>query len=314
MIILFSMVAAIVPMLGYLFIIWRFDRYDREPVMLVLMNYFWGAVGAIILTLLFNGLIQYILFDLLFGGDKLEYFSSVVSAPIIEELTKGLFLLVMIQNKKYDNITDGIVYGSAIGLGFGMTENFFYFVASSNSINTWLTLIVIRTLFSAVMHCVATGTLGAFLGYAKFKKKLGKISFGLFGLLIAMIIRSVWNTFVSYQSTALIGIAFMIVTIIVFFLVFTFSLNTERKIIFSELLDEAQNGIIPSNHLSILNSSLRNKLGWIDESIRKAYINSATRLAFRKMQYKISNGVNRNYHEAEIDNLRKTIAILLGKI
>jgi hypothetical protein len=58
---------------------------------------------------------------------------------------------------------------------------------------------------------------------------------------------------------------------------------------------------------------LRNKLGWIDESIRKPYIYSATRLAFRKMQYKISVGANRNYHEAEIDNLRKTIAILLGK-
>lgn len=313
MIILFSAAAAIVPMLGYLFIIWRFDRYDREPIMLVLVNYFWGAVGAIILTLLLDTLIHYFLFDFFFGVNNPEHFGSIVSAPIVEELTKGLFLLVMIQDNKYDNITDGIVYGSAIGLGFGMTENFFYFIANVNSINTWLTLIIIRTLFSAVMHCVATGTLGAFLGYVKFKKKSGKLVFGSIGLLIAMIIHSAWNAFVSYQSTALIGIVFMITTIIIFFLVFMSSLSTERKIIFSELLDESQNGLIPSNHLSILNSSLRNKLGWIDESIRKPYIYAATRLAFRKMQCKISVGVNRNYHETEIDNLRKTITILLGK-
>ncbi len=179
MIVIFSILAAVIPMVTYLFLIWRFDRYEREPFGLVLINYFWGAVGAIILTLIFGSIVNLVIASFVKAEDKLMYFGSVLTAPIIEEITKGFFLFLMVQNKKFDNITDGIVYGGAIGLGFGMTENLMYFIANSSSMGTWIFVVIVRTLFSAVMHCVATGTLGAFLGYAKFKKGFGKVYFAL---------------------------------------------------------------------------------------------------------------------------------------
>ena len=52
MLIISSILAAIIPMVAYLIIIWRFDRYDREPFKLVLTCYFWGAVGEIIFSLI----------------------------------------------------------------------------------------------------------------------------------------------------------------------------------------------------------------------------------------------------------------------
>lgn len=313
MIILFSILAAVIPMLVYLFLIWRFDRYDREPASLILLNYFWGAFSAIILTLLLSSLIHLLISILFIDEEMIDYLGTILTAPVIEEITKGLFLLIMIQNKKFDNITDGIVYGGAIGLGFGMTENFFYFLANSGSFNTLIFIVVIRTLFSAVMHCVATGILGAFLGYAKFKNMSWKILFGLAGLLIAIIIHSAWNSFVSFESTEWVGLVFMIVTIMIFILVFSISVSNEKKIIFTELSEESQNGLIPSEHLYILNSSKRNKFGWVDESIRKSYISSAIGLAFRKMQHKNSDGLNKNFYEAEVDKLRKSITTLLSK-
>jgi protease PrsW len=313
MIILLSGIAAAVPMLAHLFLIWRFDRYDREPGSLILINYFWGAIGAIILTLIFGEILELLISTIVMKENLPDLLSATLSAPIVEEITKGFFLFLMVQNKKFDNITDGVVYGGAIGLGFGMTENLMYFIANSSSIATWLFIVIVRTLFSAVMHCVATGTLGAFLGYAKFKKGFGKVFFALSGLLMAMIIHSAWNSFISFESTAWIGFVFMVTTIIIFIIVFNLSIAGERKIIFSELFEESQNGLIPTEHLSILNSPRRNKLGWVDEGIRKIYISSAIRLAFRKMQYKNSSGINKNYYEAEVDNLRKSIVILLGK-
>ena len=102
-------------------------------------------------------------------------------------------------------------------------------------------------------------------------------------------------------------------TILVYIFVFALSVTGEKKIISSELLEEAQNGLIPAEHLGILNTSERNRVGWVDESIRKIYISTAIRLAFRKRQCKNSLGINKNYYETEVDNLRKTIAILLGK-
>lgn len=311
--IFFSAAAAIIPMLIYLFIIWKFDRYDREPIGLVLLNYLWGSVGAIILTLLFSGIllqIVSIIFNDLYIND---FYHIVVLAPVVEEIMKGLFLLITVQNKKFDNLTDGIVYGAAIGLGFGMTENFLYFLQNSQTLQTWVYLVIIRTLFSAVMHCVATGTFGAFLGYAKFKRGPKKILIALLGLFIAILIHASWNTFVSFKSTAWIGILFMILSIIIFIVSFTLSLSKERRIIFTELLEESQTGLIPGAHVSIINSPARNKSGWIDDNIRKSYVSTAIKLAFKKMQFKNSIGINKEYYEAEIHNLRNTIQKLLWK-
>lgn len=313
MLIIFSVFAAIIPMITYLFVIWKFDRYDREPIGLVLINYFWGAIGAIILVLVLNGMIHFFILNFFFDKDTLDFWGSIISAPIIEEIIKGFFLLIMVQNKKFDNITDGIVYGGAIGLGFGMTENLLYFISNCNSPTSWIYVVIIRTLFSAVMHCIATATFGAFLGFAKFKKRFMKILFAIVGLLIAMIIHSAWNSFVSFESTVMLGLIFMTITILIFILVFTLSISSERKIIFSELFEETQNDLIPAKHLGILNTSQRNQPGWVDESIRKIYISSAIRLAFKKIQLRNSSGINKIYYKTEIDNLRKAIAILLGK-
>jgi hypothetical protein len=104
----------------------------------------------------------------------------------------------------------------------------------------------------------------------------------------------------------------MIFTIAIFISVFAISVSGERKIIFIELLDEAQTGLIPMEHLHILNSPKRNKFGWVDESIRKLYINAATTLAFRKMQLKNSTGFSRAYFENDIKYYRDFIRNLLS--
>ncbi|MFO7525135.1 MAG: PrsW family intramembrane metalloprotease [Ignavibacteriaceae bacterium] len=312
MLITASALAAIIPMSFYLFLIWRFDKYDREPFKLVLANYLWGALGAVIFavigSLLLSSFASFFINDELYLG----HIGAIVIAPIVEETTKGFFLLITVANRKFDNVTDGIVYGGAIGLGFGMTENFIYFVSYGTTVPDWIAIVTIRTLFTAVMHCVATATFGAFLGYAKFRNKYFKIIFPLAGLLLAMIIHASWNFAVSFQSTAPLGFLFMFITIIVFIVVFSLSIVNEKKIIWTELLEEASLGNIPANHISILSSSVRDKQGWIDEKIRKVYIKSATTLAFRKLQSKNSHGVSKLYYENDVSNYRIFIRDLLN--
>ncbi|MBK7498308.1 MAG: PrsW family intramembrane metalloprotease [Ignavibacteriales bacterium] len=311
MLIILSAFAAIVPMSIYLVLIWKFDQYDREPFKLVLINYLWGALGAIVLALL--GSLFFTTIASIFIKDSLQLsrFGAIVVAPIVEEITKGFFLLITISNKKFDNITDGIVYGGAIGLGFGMTENFLYFVSYGDSIVNWIMLVIIRSLFSAVMHCVSTATLGALLGMAKFKSSPKKIFYAFIGLLIAMLIHSIWNSSLSYDRTAPIGFLFMIVSIIIFISSYIISIKGERKIIFNELKEESENGVIPESHLIILSSPQRERKGWLDERTRKTYIKAATTLAFRKVQLKNSNGASKAYYEMDVDNYRDFIKKLL---
>jgi len=307
-----SALAAIIPMLSYLLIIWWADRYDREPFWLVLKNYLWGALGAVTFAIVWSVLISALVSVFVKDEIHLGNIETILVAPFVEEITKGAFLFLTIRNKKFDNITDGIVYGGAIGLGFGMTENFLYFITYGDTLANWMLIVIIRTLFSAVMHCVSTATFGAFLAYSRFKKASLKIFYVLTGLIIAIFIHLAWNLSVSFEQTTLLGFLFMIFTIAIFISVFAISISGERKIIFIELLDEAQTGLIPMEHLHILNSPKRNRFGWVDESIRKLYIKAATTLAFRKMQLKNATGFSRTYYENDINYYRDFIRNLLS--
>lgn len=308
-----SALAAIIPMMVYLVIIWRFDRYDREPFGLVIQNYLWGALGAIFFAIIGSSIITLGLSNFIHDSSQLNHVETIFIAPFVEEITKGVFLLITFANKKFDNITDGIVFGGAIGLGFGMTENFLYFIAFGNTPQAWITIVIIRTLFSGVMHCVATATFGAFLGYAKFKNIYYKITFPFIGLLVAMFIHFAWNFSVSFEATTILGFAFMIFTVFIFITVFSVAVLNERKIIYSELLEEAIEGVIPIDHLEYLNSSKRNKLGWVDESIRKLYIRAATTLAFRKMELKNSSGSSKEFYKKDVEYYRSFIHNLLAQ-
>lgn len=261
-----------------------------------------------------SGIIASILSIVIHSQMTLDRTETILVAPFIEELTKGLFLLITFSNKKFDNITDGIVYGGAIGLGFGMTENFLYFIAYGTTLSEWLTIVLIRTLFSGIMHCVSTATFGAFLGYAKFKNIFYKIIFPFIGLVIAMFIHFAWNFTVSFESTTMLGFIFMFFTVIIFLIIFSVAILNEKKIIYQELLEEVISGLIPADHLEILNSSKRNRLGWVDERIRKLYIRAATTLAFRKMELKNSFGSSREFYEKDVEYYRSFIQNLLTQI
>jgi len=306
-----SAIVAIVPMLIYLLLIWQFDRYDREPISLVLLNYFWGAVGAIFLSYIGSNYLLKFIGIFVQNPQTLDYSQTFIAAPLVEEVTKGLFLFFTVQNIKFDNLTDGIVYGGAIGLGFGMTENFLYFITYSDTLSQWLTIVVIRTLFSAVMHGVATATFGAMLGYSKFRPTRSKIFYTVIGLCNAIFIHFAWNITVSFESTALLGFLFLIFSVTIFIVIFSISLSKEKKIIYTELKGEFNLGIIPESHLSILNSVNRTRKGWINEEIRKSYTRAATTLAFRKLQFKNSVGRSKFYYEKEVEHYRNFIKKLL---
>jgi protease PrsW len=309
-----SVVAAFVPMFIYLILIWRFDQYDREPFMLIIRNYLWGALGAIFFALVGSYILSFFISIFIHDKESLTRIETILIAPIVEETTKGIFLFFTVNSRKFDNMTDGIVYGGAIGLGFGMTENFLYFIANTGSLTTWVSLVIVRTLFTAVMHCVSTATLGAFLGYAKFKNLFYKLTFPFLGLASAMFIHFAWNLMITFEKTEFLGFIFMLITILIFIVVFSISVSNDKKIVYNELLEEANNGIIPLDHILILNSTKRNNFGWIDEKIRKLYIQAATTLAFRKMQLRSSNGYKRIYYENDVLHYRNYIQTLLAEI
>ena len=307
-----SLFAAIIPMVTYLLIIWWIDKYDREPLHFVFLHFIWGAFGAVLLgfagSVFLNSLAGIATSDT--GTSPL--IQTIIFAPLSEEIAKGSLLLYTIKSKRFDNLTDGLVYGGAIGLGFGMTENFIYFLAYGDSLSSWIQIVLIRSLFSAVMHFISTASLGAALALAKFSNRYWRNLIPLIGLTISILIHFTWNSTVSFDGTFFYGFLFMIMLIIIFFSLFKMTLNNERKLIEIELSEESELNLIPPSHVKIISSHLRFRKGWIDERIREIYFTSAIRLAFRKNQLRNITDSSRDYYAGEVEKIRESIRSLLS--
>jgi len=302
-----SLVFAIVPVLLYLWSIWLMDRYDREPIGLLLGNFLWGAIGAIFFGVLFSLLLSASL-----GAS--DIIGVVLIAPVSEEIMKGVFLLWTVRDRRFDNITDGVVYGMAIGLGFGMTENFLYFLGASTP-EEWVFLVIVRTIYTVIMHAMATGILGAFFGLTKFGRPAMRWPLRVLGLLLAIFIHFFWNYSVSINNPAAagLGMVFILLGLIVIVIVVQLALLAENRLIVRELAEESELGVIPATHMQYLPyTSKRKLLGWISPSVdRKRYIQLSTRLAFRKFQSRHCRTEERVAYVEEVEQLRAQIADVL---
>lgn len=313
-----SLIAAVVPMFVYLIIIWFMDKYEREPFWLVLLNFFWGATGAIFLGVLGSIIFQIPLDELIIAvsddnpGELMNISGVIITAPLIEESTKGIFLLLMSLSKRFDGGVDGAVLGGAIGLGFGMTENFMYFLLYGTTPVSWLMIVIIRTLFSAVMHCLSTATFGAFLGFAKFKPLIYKIILIPTGFFMAVFLHFAWNLSVSFEHTTLFGFVFLVIYLFVTFSIFQISIYFEGKTILKELQHEASLGLIPADHLNYIPFlSRRFRYGWCPAGVdQKNYVKTATTLALRKNQCKNTKGSMQISYLRDIEILRHSIQMM----
>jgi RsiW-degrading membrane proteinase PrsW (M82 family) len=313
--IFFSLIAAMVPMVSYMIVIWRLDRHDREPVWLVSLNFAWGAFGAVMIGIIIGNFFEKSFSGIIFNSQNKDTLSSILTAPFIEELAKAVFLIfVTAPYKDFDNMTDGIVYGAAIGLGFGMTENFLYFL-NVGTVQEWLILVPMRSILSAVMHACSTSAFGAFVGYSKFQPKEKKNLLIPLGLLTAMIIHFTWNFSVTVGSGkfTLIGIIFIFISVFIMSILFKFSLSIESKLIKQELTEETKISLIPDEHLNYLPyTHLRNKPNWLPDNINQIrYIRITTILAFRKQQYKNCSKFQKAFYEKEIEDAREEITHIL---
>ena len=316
-----SVIAAGAPMLGFLAVVWWLDRYDREPVWLISAVFMWGAVGAILLALPASLVVHVGMLQALTLIEApvwlLERVAVVLVAPIAEEPAKALILGIVLYNRHFDNMTDGFVYGAAAGLGFGMTENLWYFLTLQPDLPTWGSTVVIRTLYSAVMHATATAILGAALGRARFQPGPVLALHGLGGLTGAISVHLVWNALASSPSEQLwlADLVLLPLEVALVFGVFQLCLLDESHTIRTELADEATRGLLPEAHPDILASwRKRNLPGWLPEQVdHDHYVRVATDLAMRKRQQRELGQRAPMFYGLEIARLRDEIVGMLSE-
>ena len=305
MLILISLLSAIIPMLIYLLILWWLDKYERESFGLVLAHFMWGALGAVFFAILGTMILSVPLYLIKGQTSGVMEFQTVLIAPLIEEFTKGIFLFVTALTRSYDNITDGLVYGGAIGLGFGMTENFMYFISYGHTMEQLFTLIALRTVFTGLVHCIATATFGVFIAIAKFSYKKRKLMFVFLGYLFAVSIHAFWNISVTLRASIFFSALFMIFAITIFALIFIFSLSNERRIILTELNEEVEQNYLSETFVNYVNNKIRKKAK--TKLFESQFVKDAIILAFRKHQARYSESTDKMKYLGDVALYREKL-------
>lgn len=232
----------------YILLILWIDRYESEPLWMLAIAFFWGATFAAYIAININSQIAVALADAYnpFIG---MYYALVVSAPIVEELSKAIILFIFFWWKKdeFDGVIDGIVYAGMVGLGFAMTENFKYYGEAALAGGDRLTgLFILRGAISPFAHPLFTSMTGIGLGLARQTRNAAlKILLPVLGLLAAMFLHFAWNRsavsgaavfFLIYGLLMLPIFAGAIVSII-------YALRREGRIVREHLWYDCQRGL-----------------------------------------------------------------------
>src|SRR5687768_3239209 len=124
-----GMICATLPVPIYVMLLLWIDRYEAEPLWMLATSFFWGAIIAVFISLIFNTGIREFAAVASNSEEVGDAVGAVISAPIVEESAKALILVILFFWKKdeFDGIVDGIVYAGMVGLGFAMTENILYY-------------------------------------------------------------------------------------------------------------------------------------------------------------------------------------------
>lgn len=243
-----SVIAAVVPALIYVALIYSVDRYEKEPKGLLIATFLWGAVPSIILAIIISTIfsIPFYAFDEGLG----DAVSAIGIAPIVEESIKGLAILGILWwwRHELDSPLDGIIYGAMVGMGFAMVENTLYFLSvyDEGGVAAWGTNIFLRAIVFGLNHSLYTSMTGLGIAIARLSPN-GFVRFfaPIGGWTLAVIIHAIHNLSALEAETLCILLIFNDFGGILLILgIIAWSLWQEGKWIRTYLVDEVAQGVL----------------------------------------------------------------------
>jgi RsiW-degrading membrane proteinase PrsW (M82 family) len=149
--------AAIAPGLSLLVYFYLKDRYETEPIHLVLKMFVLGLIIVVPSVVLQRALVQE------FGEGT--FISAFFLSGGLEEFLKWFVLYHLIyRHASFDEPYDGIVYAVAVSLGYATLENVLYAFLNVSSFSALL----MRALLPVSGHALFGVVMGYYLGKAKF--------------------------------------------------------------------------------------------------------------------------------------------------
>ncbi|MER3631952.1 MAG: hypothetical protein C4325_07135 [Blastocatellia bacterium] len=303
---------AFTPSVLYILPLIGLDRYDPEPFWLLASAFAWGAVVAVLVSFVVNSLFGSAVYVGTQSPDLASIVSAIVSAPVIEEASKGVGLLILLLffRRYFDDILDGIVYGGVIALGFATVENVLYYGdglnraylqygITSDALASFLLLFTLRGILSPFAHVTFTAMTGIGCGIARESHStIVRLLSPVIGYLAAVVLHGIWNGFGLFATVLLVRVGlepacasiglggediglcgfftFYLILEVPLFLIFIgftyFIMRRQRRILKDMLAIDVARGLISQEQLRIATSVIRSSLWLIKGLFSGKYI------------------------------------------
>lgn len=181
-------ISAITPILFVLIFIYFMDKYEKEPIRLLLSNFFLGAIVSIIITT-----ILYVIIDIpLPLKNNTSIFEQFIKAFFVVGLTEEFSKYIIIRyyaqpHEEFNEPFDGIIYAVMVSMGFAATENIMY--VTQGGFETAL----VRAFTAVPAHATFAILMGYYIGKAKFSGN--RVVLNLTGLLLAALFHGAYDFF-----------------------------------------------------------------------------------------------------------------------
>lgn len=294
---------AYVPVALYLFVPWFVDRYDPEPWWALLGVFLWGALFATGVSGVVNTYGGQLVADVASDPEAGEMYSLAISAPLFEELTKGLaiFGMVVFLRREFDGVVDGIIYGTFVAIGFAATENIIYYARADladrlrQTDNVLQSVVVLRGVLTPWLHPLFTSMTGIGFGLAReHSAGWAKWAFPFGGYCVAVLLHSWWNGLPAITAkiagagaAQLIGLVNLVVGILMaltFFAIVLWLVWRKGQTIKQFLRDEVLIGTMSQQEYDLITSyggRLRARLSWRGRAGAQ-FVAAGARLALSK--------------------------------
>ncbi len=154
---------SILPSIILFIVVWKGDRYEKEPPKLLIKLFLLGAlttVSAFIIELLFG---DYVFGFLDHQGMLFLLIDNFLIVALAEEAGKYLVLKKVTWKHPAFNYTfDAVVYSVTVSLGFATLENVLYLLDGS------IATAVTRAVFSVPGHVIDALYMGYYYGFARY--------------------------------------------------------------------------------------------------------------------------------------------------
>lgn len=192
---LLSLAVGVLPVLAFLAALLAFESYKLVRLRMVVLTIGLGAAVAVICYFANGALIEAL--------DLPMATYSRYAGPLVEELAKGLVLMLLIRAHRIGFLVDAAIVGFALGAGFAVVENVYYqTLVPDAGLGTW----IVRGFGTALMHG-GVAAIFAMLGLA-LRDRTGSNALWVFlpGLAAAVALHAAYNQLLAAPRLATLAV------------------------------------------------------------------------------------------------------------